>query len=212
MTVSEFVDHLVARGVTLIVKGAKLRIRDPQRAVTAEVLTALREHKAKLIAYLTRWHGKSIPALLAHLANHGVWIGLDEDDYPQFHFHENDDRAGVDGAVIDELHERANELVAWLQKPVKELADAELAALGYGPSVRDAEAADDVIDSLFAEGSVACPLGANAPAEEGAEPHAGRCQYSGCGVQTSAEILRRHGGYCWSCAQTRLARDDEVAS
>lgn len=143
MTVSEFVDHLVARGVTLIVKGDKLRIRDPQRAVSPKVLTALREHKAQLLAYLVRWRGKSIPELLAHLADHGVWIGLDADDCLRLHLHEGDDRAGVDAAVIDELHERVVELMVFLRKPAKEMTESELAALGYRPGVRDADWSSD---------------------------------------------------------------------
>ena len=74
---------------------------------------------------------------VAHLADRGVWIALNAAGSPRFHAHADADLDGVDEAVIDELHARAEELVAWLKKPLEETTDEELEALGFSPAVRD---------------------------------------------------------------------------
>ena len=146
MTVSEFVAYLAARGTSLTMVGDKLRIRSPRRALTPQVLAALQKHKSEFVAYLARWRGKPIPKLLACLADHGVWIELDETGRPRFQGHEAGDLDGADEAVIHELHGRADELIAFLRKRVGQMTVEELDALGYRKTLPD-----EVIDKIFAD-------------------------------------------------------------
>ena len=146
MTAAELVRRLTAQGIRLSVWEGELRYRGPKEAVTQEVLAALKRHKAILVSYLNP-RAKPIPWLLAHLADRGVWIALDETGHPRFQRHEDADLDGVDEAVIGELHARADELVAWLKKPVKELTDAELEALGYRRPLPD-RVLDEMLEDL----------------------------------------------------------------
>jgi hypothetical protein len=53
MTVDEVLDTLQARDIQLMVEGDQLRYDAPEDAITDEVLTLLRQHKAALLALLT---------------------------------------------------------------------------------------------------------------------------------------------------------------
>lgn len=50
MTASELAEELAHRGIVVTANGDKLRYRGPTAAVTSEILDALREHKATLLA------------------------------------------------------------------------------------------------------------------------------------------------------------------
>src|SRR5262245_46595994 len=52
MTVGEVLDTLQARDIQLMVAGDQLRYDAPEDAITDEVLTLLRQHKAALLAWL----------------------------------------------------------------------------------------------------------------------------------------------------------------
>jgi hypothetical protein len=158
--VADLIARIEAIGGRLTVVGDGLEYEGSTNLLTSDLRAEIKKRKAALVE---RLRPCLIPALLAHLADHGVWIALDETGYPRFHVHEGADLDGVDEAVIDQLHARPEELVAFLKTPAKEMTDAELEALGFGPSVRDVDWSSD--DESYV---VAAPPAGPGDAEEAA--------------------------------------------
>ena len=52
LNVVELLSDLAAREITLWVEGDQLRYRAPKAALTPQIVTTLRQHKAELIAWL----------------------------------------------------------------------------------------------------------------------------------------------------------------
>jgi hypothetical protein len=57
--ISALVDDLIRRRVSFEVHGDSLRVRGPAEVLTAELLSLLREHKSRVLAYLASEDGPS---------------------------------------------------------------------------------------------------------------------------------------------------------
>jgi hypothetical protein len=130
-------------GGRLSVAQGAIEYEGPLAPLTPRVREQIRAHRAALVRRLTP---PRIAELLAHLAAHGVWVGLEDGGRPRLHAHTGADLDGVDAGVIDQLHDRVEELVAFLGKTEDELTAKELAALGYRQTLPD-----EVLDEVFAD-------------------------------------------------------------
>jgi len=130
--VADILARVAAIGGRLEVVGGLLEYRGPTAPLTPELRAQVKTHKADLIE---RLRPRSIPALLALLADHGVYCALTPDG-PELRAHPDSDPENADQCVVDEMNGRIDELVAFLRKPSDQMTHRELADLGFrrGPN------------------------------------------------------------------------------
>jgi hypothetical protein len=140
MRILELLGGIRERGGDLRLKGDGLEYLGPP--LTDDLRATIRKRKPAIVAFLRRLGGalppagvvrfgsRSIPALLALLADHGVYCALTPDG-PELRAHPDSDPENADQRVVDELNGRIDELVAFLRKPSDQMTDRELADIGF---------------------------------------------------------------------------------